>query len=105
MIHKEGNPSRSVLSSLNCHTLNISESVDFHLQPKVKKQIPSYMKNTNDFLRKRNAIKSVPDNAYLVSVDVRSLYTSIPNAEGTKTVKASFSKHTSKNVATEKPFP
>ena len=48
------------------------------------------MKNTNDFLRKRNAIKSVPDNAYLVSVDVKSLYTSIPNAEGTKAVKASF---------------
>ena len=63
------------------------------------------MKNTNDFLRRRNAIKSVPDNAYLVSVDVKSLYTSIPNAERTKAVKASFGKHTSKNVATEKPFP
>ena len=64
----------------------ISEYVEFHLQSIVK-QIPSYVKDTTDFLPKLHAIKSVPKNAYLVSLDVKSSYTSIPNAEGIKTLK------------------
>ena len=36
----------------------------------------------------------------MVSLDVKSLYTSIANAEGIKVVKKSFDKHTSKNVTT-----
>ena len=57
-IHKEGNPGRPVVSSTNCHTANISKYVDYHLQPIVK-QIPSYVKCTNDFINKINAAKSV----------------------------------------------
>ena len=57
------------------------------------------MKDTTDFLRKLDAINFVSDNAYLVSLDVKFLYTSIPKAEGIKAVKESFDKHTSKNVA------
>ena len=60
--------------------------------------IPSYVNDTADFLRKLDAIKSVTDNAYLVSLDVKSLCTSVPNAEGIKAVKESFDKHTCKNV-------
>ena len=37
----------------------------------------------------------------MVSLDAKSLYTSIPNAEGIKAVKESFDKHTSTNVATD----
>ena len=29
-IHKEGNPGRPVISSINCHTANISKYVDYH---------------------------------------------------------------------------
>ena len=32
-LHKEGVPQRPVISSVNCHTSKISESVDYHLQP------------------------------------------------------------------------
>ena len=32
------------------------------------------MKDTTDLLRRLDAIKSVPDNAYVVSLDVKSLY-------------------------------
>ena len=35
-IHKEGNPGRPVVSSINCHTANISKYVALHLQPIVK---------------------------------------------------------------------
>ena len=48
-IHKERNPGRPVISSLKCHMSKISKYVDFHLQPVVK-QIPSYVKVTNNFL-------------------------------------------------------
>ena len=47
-IHKEGNPGRPVVSSVNCHTANISKYVGYHLQPIVTK-IPSYVKDTQDF--------------------------------------------------------
>ena len=53
-IHKPGNSDRSVVSSVNCHTANISKYKDYHLQPVVK-QIPSYIKGTNDFINKTNA--------------------------------------------------
>ena len=67
-IHKEGNPGRPVVSSINCRTANISKYVDYHLQPIVK-QIPSYVKDLNDFINKINAAKSVPKNSYLVTMD------------------------------------
>ena len=46
-IHKEGNPGKSVISSVNCHTSQISEYVDYHFQP-FTKQIPSYVKDASD---------------------------------------------------------
>ena len=58
-IHKEGNPGCPVVSSISCHTANISGYVEYHLQPIVK-QIPSYVKDTNNFISKINAVKSVP---------------------------------------------
>ena len=88
-----------VVSSLNCHTSKISEYVDLPLQ-QIAKQIPSYMKDATDILCKLEAIKSVPDNAYSVSLDVK-LHTSIPNAKRIKTVKVTFDKRTSKNVVTK----
>ena len=92
-IHKEGNPGRPVIRSLNSHMSKISEYVNFHLHP-IFKQTSLYVKDTNDFLCTLDTIKSAPDNAS-VSLDV------IPNTEGIKAVKESFDKHTSKNVATK----
>ena len=45
---------------IECHTSEISRFVDHHLQPVVK-QIPSYTKDTNDFINKVNNF-SVPVN-------------------------------------------
>ena len=56
-IHKEGNPSRPVISSLNSHTSKISEYVDFHLQ-RIVKQMPACVKDATDFLLKLDAINS-----------------------------------------------
>ena len=82
---------------MNCHTSELSEDVCFHLQPTVKK-IPSYAKQITDLLE---AIKSDQDDAYLVSFDVKSWYTSMPNAEEIKAITESLDKNTSKNVVTK----
>ena len=96
-IHKEVNPGRPVVSSINCHTTNISKYVDYHLR-RIVKQIPSYVKDTNDFINKINAVKSVPKNSYLVTMDVRSLYTNIPNAEGISAVKRELDNYSKKTT-------
>ena len=94
-VHKEGNPGRPVISSVNCCTSNISKYVDYHFQPIVK-EISSYVQDTTDFLRKINQIDFVPDNSYLASLpDVKLLYINTPNAEGIKSVKTFFEKYIS----------
>ena len=55
-IHKQGNPGRPVISSVNCHTSNISKYVDYQLQPIIQ-QIPSHIRDTSDILRKINKIE------------------------------------------------
>ena len=90
-IHKANNPGRPVISSVNCHTSRISEFVDDYLQPEVKK-LKSYVKDTTDFIKKIEAIDHVSDDSYLVSLDVRSLYTNIPHKEGIEAVKQKFKK-------------
>ena len=99
-IHKEGIPGRPVISWVNCHSSKISEYVDYHLQPIVR-EIPPYNVDTSDFLRKLKSITKVSENSYLETLDVKSLYTSIPNSEGIKAVKISHESFTKKTIATK----
>ena len=52
-IHKEGSPGRPVISSIQCHSSNISKYVDYHLQPEVTK-LRSYTKDSTDSTIKKN---------------------------------------------------
>ena len=89
-IHKEGNPGRPVIDSMNCHTAEISRYVDYHLQPEVTK-LKSYMKDSTDAINKIKEIEDqVSENDILVTMDVRSLYTNIPNDEGIQAVRESL---------------
>ena len=65
-IHKTGSPGRPTVSSVNCHTNTNSKYVDFHLQPIVK-NIPSYVRDTKDFIQKSDKVKNIPNNCLLVS--------------------------------------
>ena len=98
-IHKPNNPGRPVINSIECHTSEISRFVDHHLQPVVK-QIPSYIKDTNHFINKVNNF-SVPVNSILVTMDVRSLYTSIPNNEGIAATKKRYDSYIHKTIPTK----
>ena len=53
---KENNPGRPVINSINCHTSEISPFVENHSQHLVS-EIPSYIKDTNDFVNKINHSK------------------------------------------------
>ena len=90
-IHKKSNPGRPVISSISCHTTNISKYVDHHLQEHVSK-LPSYVKDTTDFINKIKDL-TVPDNAILATMDVSSLYTNIPNDEGIEAVCETLSQN------------
>ena len=86
-MHKPGNPGRPVISSIGCHTERISKYVDYHLQP-LNQALPSYIKDTTDFLNKLDTLPDqLPEESILVTMDVRALYTNVPNEEGIDAVK------------------
>ena len=99
-IHKKDNPGRPVVSSVNCHASSISKYVDYHLQLIVR-DIPSYVRDTKDFLTKLNDIRHIPKESLLVTLDVKSLYSNIPNNESIKAVREAYDKHPSKSVSTK----
>ena len=61
--------------------------MNYHLGPlHVVKKIPSYVKDTNDFLSKLRETHVTPESL-LVTLDVNSLYTNIPHEEGLDTCR------------------
>ena len=77
-VHKEENPGRPVVSSISCHTTKILYYIENQLQSHVKEPKP-YVKDSTDFIRKVNNMEKNSDSNILVTMDVRSLYTNIPN--------------------------
>ena len=78
-IHKKNNPGMPVINSVECHSSNISKYVDYHLQPEVRK-LKSYTKGSTDTINKISEIrKDMAKEDILVTMDVRALYTNIPN--------------------------
>lgn len=80
-IHKTGNPGRPIVSANSHPTEKISEFVDHHLRPHVK-ELPSFIQDTTDYLKKMESLNPLPSNTILASMDVSSLYTNIPQDEG-----------------------
>ena len=74
-------PGRPILSANECPTERISAFVDHFLKPLVQ-NIPSYLKDTTDFINKIESLAPLPENSILVTLDVQSLYTNIPIPEG-----------------------
>ena len=83
-IHKPTPVGRPIVSGSSGPTERISSFVDSLLQPIAKKQ-ESYIKDTTHFI---NFIENtpLPENAVLVTLDVCSLYTNIPQEEGISVV-------------------
>ena len=99
-IHKKNNPGRPVVASTNCHTTKISKYVDHYIQPLAQK-VRSYIRDTTDLLNKIKNIGRIPENALLVTLDVRSLYTNICHEEGLLALKNALNKRANKEPATD----
>ena len=80
-VHKKGVPGRPVVSACGSATEGMSEIVDFFLQPYMP-IIPSSIKDTDDFIRRIRNIIELPSDVLLVTLDVVSLYPSIPHDFG-----------------------
>ena len=78
---KSTTPGDPLFQQIGTPQKKISEFVDFHLRPHVE-ALPSHLKDTTDYLQKMKSMNPLPSGTILVSMDVTSLYTSIPHNDG-----------------------
>ena len=71
-----------------------------YLEP-IAEGIPMYVKYAKDFIQKFNQTEEVLEYGLLVTLDVKFLYTNIPNSKGRKAVKEAYDKHPNKTVSTK----
>ena len=83
-IHKSTPVGRPIISGSSGPTERIAAFVDHLIQPIAQLQA-SYLKDATDFINFIERIK-LPKGAILVSMDVTSLYSNIPQREGITTV-------------------
>ena len=82
-IHKrQGNtvPYRPIVSAINSPTMKISAFVDHFLSP-CATRVRSYVKDTTHFLTLLDKVGPLPPNSWLVSLDIKGLYTNIDNPQ------------------------
>lgn len=80
--------SRPIVSDCGSHTERISQFIEAHLTP-YSIIHPSYVKNTYDFLEKIKTA-TITKDTLLISCDVESLFTNVPNDLGIKAVEQAF---------------
>ena len=74
-------PGRPIVSGIGTLTEYVSAFVDRERQPLLA-NIPSYIKDTTDFLNKLSRFNNLPDNTILITLDVTALYSNIPHNDG-----------------------
>lgn len=87
-IHKNNNPGRPIVSGIGTVTENLSRYVDSLIRD-IPPSFPSFIKDTNDFLSDIMKME-IPNNCLLVTLDVVSLYTNIPHADGITAVSCAY---------------
>ena len=65
-------PGRPVISNSGYYTKNISSFLDHHLQP-LAQAVKSYIKDTNEFLKRLRSLPKLPDDIILCTMDVVGL--------------------------------
>jgi hypothetical protein len=86
--HKAGTPGRPVISNIACPTYQISKFLSNILRPIVVK-CPTYIKDTTHLLQKIDHFRfdRQSDENLLFTMDVKGLYTNIPNGDGLNALK------------------
>ena len=86
----------------NCeyYTEIISEFLDFHLQP-IGKKVKSYIKDTNDFLKRLCLLTNLLDNSLLCTMDLVSFYPNIPHDKRLFPLRKRLDERDEKDVSTD----
>ena len=71
-------PGRPVISNSGYYTENISSFLDHHLQP-LAQAIKSYIRDTEEILKKHRSLPKLSDSIILCTMDVVGLYPNIPH--------------------------
>jgi hypothetical protein len=94
-IHKLDTPGRPIVSNINCPTEHLSHYLSDILQPLVD-TLPSFIKDTTQFLKKLQNFKfESKKNPIIFTMDIKSLYTVIPNNEGLRALRIFLDKRRS----------
>ena len=83
-IHKscvEPVPGRPIVAGTQSLTEPLSQYLDLHIK-KLVFHLPSYLKDTTDFLNRLNSVQLTEENVYLCTMDITALYTNVPHTEG-----------------------
>ena len=82
-IHKQQTPvsGRPIVSSISCPTSQIAKFLDAILSPLVEQQ-PTYIKDSNHVINIFSTFRFQGEHCFLFSIDIKSLYTSIPHEDG-----------------------
>ena len=93
-------PGRPVISNYGTPTEKALEVLDSQLK-EIMQNGWSYIKDSNNFIKKTKHLKNIPDNAILVSADVIGLYPSIPHKAGLRALKEVLDRREEKKTSTE----
>ena len=98
-IHKPSNPGRPIVSAVSCPSSQIATFLDSILAPIVH-SLPTFVKDSPDALRIFDQFRFTGENRFLFTMDVKSLYTVIPNADGLSALKHFLDQRTNKDPPT-----
>ena len=93
-------PGRPVISNSGFFTENISAFLEYHLKP-LSQKVKSFIKDTNDFLKKLNELRDLPDEFILCTIDVVGLYPNIPHKEGLEAIRKALNKREDQTISTD----
>ena len=97
-IHKPGNPGRPIVSACACPTEHLASYLDKLTAPFVR-QLGSYVKDTTHMLQLLDSFQFSEDGQHrlVFTMDIKSLYTIIPNDEGLLALKYFLDKRENKD--------
>ena len=94
---------RPVISNCEVSTEKVSEFLDSHMQPMMRKGW-SYIKDSQDFINKSRNLGKIPDNAILVTADVVRFYPNIPHNVRLRAMNEALDKEEQKKNSYREPL-
>ena len=99
-IHKTNIPLRTIVNGRHHPTEKMAEVVEQELREHVT-SLPSYIKDTTDFLKKVSQIpQPLPIDTMLFCFDVVALYPSVPRVEARKAIENALNRRSNQSIPT-----